>query len=122
LVRRLLPWQVRLPTWVASSLKALPTLLLLWVLVVAIRDWSFSLNSVEPFDAYVFRIAGWGTIAVAVLGLIASLFIPRAYCHFGCPTGALLNYVRLRGAADRFTWRDAIPLVFLALAWLLGRG
>ncbi len=42
--------------------------------------------------------------------------MPQAYCRFGCPTGALLNFVRARGATDRFSRRDAVALVFVLLA------
>jgi hypothetical protein len=45
-----------------------------------------------------------------------------AYCRFGCPTGTVLNYLRLHGRSDRFTLRDgaAVALVGLAvglIAW-----
>jgi hypothetical protein len=51
--------------------------------------------------------------------LVASFFVPQAYCRFGCPTGALLNFVRARGPADRFSRRDAAALVLVGLAVLL---
>ena len=51
--------------------------------------------------------------------MIAAFFVPQAYCRFGCPTGALLNFVRARGPADRFSRRDAVSLVLLGLAALL---
>jgi hypothetical protein len=50
------------------------------------------------------------------VGLIASAFVPQAYCRFGCPTGALLNFVRARGAADRFSARDTAALALVAAA------
>ena len=62
------------------------------------------------------RSAGWATLAVAAIGLIASLFVPQAYCRFGCPTGALLNFVRARGPTDHCSRRDAAALVLVAAA------
>ena len=56
------------------------------------------------------------TIALAVGGLVASLFVPMAYCHYGCPTGALLNFIRARGRADRFGRADVAALLLVALA------
>jgi NosR/NirI family transcriptional regulator, nitrous oxide reductase regulator len=119
LVRHKLPWPWRLGRWLTAGLKLIPLLLLVWVVVVAVRCWPFSLNSIEPFDAYLFRVAGWGTIAVAGVGLAVSLFVPLAYCRFGCPTGTLLNYLRWHGPADRFTRSDLVPLALAALAWWL---
>ena len=51
--------------------------------------------------------------------LIASLFVPMAYCHYGCPTGALLNFVRLHGRLDHFGRRDVAALCLVALASVL---
>jgi thiamine biosynthesis lipoprotein ApbE len=46
--------------------------------------------------------------------LAASLFISQAYCRFGCPTGALLSFVRSSGSGDRWGRRDWAALGFLA--------
>ena len=51
-----------------------------------------------------------------LIGLIASCFVPQAYCRFGCPTGALLNFVRARGPTDHFSRRDALAGILLASA------
>ena len=75
-----------------------------------------NLAAIEPFDAYLFRVAGWATIAIAIGGLVASLFLPMAYCRFGCPTGSLLNYLRLHGRSDHLSLRDLAALALLALA------
>ena len=79
---------------------------------------------IEPFDAYVFRVAGWATLAIAVVGIIASLFVPMAYCRYGCPTGALLEYLRRNVRSDRLTGRDALAaggvLAALVFWWVSG--
>lgn len=113
LVANRLKWQMHLPRGVSGLLEKIPLLLLALVLLTVMLGWRVNLNALEPFDAYLFRIAGWGTIGVAVAGLVASLFMPMAYCRYGCPTGALLKFVRYTGAADRFGMRDAVALVFV---------
>lgn len=110
---------VTLPAGVVRGLEYLPAGLLLLVLVAALIALPLELTGLEPFDAYLFRTAGAATLAVAAVGLVASFFVPQAYCRFGCPTGALLNFVRARGPTDRFTRRDAAALAFLALAAIL---
>ena len=112
-------WQVTLPASVIRGLEFLPLGLLALTLLVAMVALPFDLAGIEPFAAYGVRSAGWATLSVAVIGLGASLFVPQAYCRFGCPTGALLNFVRARGATDRFTRRDAVALIFVAAAALL---
>ncbi|MCC9607624.1 FMN-binding protein [Blastopirellula sp. JC732] len=113
--KRRIKWQWKPSKQLLPWLKAIPSVLLAWVVLVAAARWSFSLVDIEPFDAYVWHIAGWGTIAVAVVGLIASLFTPMAYCRFGCPTGALLDYVRYNGKSEFWTRRDWVAVGLLAL-------
>mgnify|MGYP000901282756 CR=1 FL=1 len=118
LVGRLRParWQLTLPAGVGRGFEFLPAALLLFVLVIALMAAPFDLAGIEPFDAYLVRTAGVATLAVAGVGLVASFFIPQAYCRYGCPTGALLNFVRARGATDRFSRRDAVALGLVLVA------
>ena len=117
-IGRLVParWRVAVPAGLDRGLRWLPGALLLFVLIVVLLPLDFDLAGVEPFDAYLIRAAGGATIAVAVLGLVAAAFVPKAYCRYGCPTGALLEFGRARGAADRFGRRDAAAAVLVALA------
>lgn len=113
---------LRWPKWLLRAAALLPWLLLVWVILVAMRQLPFNLAAIEPFDAYVPRVAGGATLTIAVVGLLASLLEPMAYCRYGCPTGAVLNYVRRRGVGDGFQKRDLAALALLALAlglWLL---
>lgn len=109
-------WQVVLPAGVVRGLEFLPGALLLFVLVLAMMAIPFDLAGIEPFDAYLVRTAGVATLGVAAVGLVASFFVPQAYCRFGCPTGALLNFVRARGPTDRFSRRDWAALGLVAVA------
>jgi polyferredoxin len=88
-------WLVRLPG----------TTLVAAILLLAVSTkfgHSPDLTVLEPFDAWGWRAAASIPIALAIVGLGASLFVPQAYCHYGCPTGALLKFMRSRGGHDRF--------------------
>ena len=119
LLRNRLPHRLHLPTWMRFMLRVLPAILLLWCVVVGMTSMGFSLVDIEPFDAWVFRIAGLATITVAVVGLVASLFVPMAYCRFGCPTGAVLEFVRFNGRAHKWTTRDWLATGCLAVAAII---
>ena len=121
LLSRLAPkrWRIALRPDFARGLRWLPGLLLAFVVTISVLVLPIDLAHLEPFDAYVLQSAGLATIAIAVLGLVASLFVPMAYCHYGCPTGALLEFIRSHGRTDRFGSRDAAALLLLALAALL---
>lgn len=99
-------------------LAMIPVGLLGLVVVVAVTGLPINLVAIEPFDAYLLRIAGWGTLAVAVVGVIASLFIPMAYCRFGCPTGALLDHTRRHSRSERWSRKDTFFAALLGFAVL----
>lgn len=112
-------FQITLSAPVIRGLENLPLALLVLTLFVALTAIPLDLAGLEPFAAYVIRSAGAATLAIAAVGLLASFFVPQAYCRFGCPTGTLLNFVRARGASDRFSRRDSVSLVLVGLAALL---
>jgi Na+-translocating ferredoxin:NAD+ oxidoreductase RnfG subunit len=116
LLARRLSWQIRLPGLLERGLSTLPFVLLGCVLFAVLSGGPMNLNAIEPFDAYLFRIAGWGTILVAIIGLVAALFTPLAYCRYGCPTGALFKLLRFTGDNDRFGPRDWLALLVLLAA------
>jgi len=114
-------WSIspKLSTW----LKKFPGVLLILCVLISMTSFSFSLVDLEPFDAWVFRIAGWATMTIAIVGLVASFFIPMAYCKYGCPTGALLNFLRLNANGDRWSKSDwyATALLIISLCiWQFG--
>lgn len=74
------------------------------------------LSSWEPFHAYLFRVAGWGSLAFAAGTLWVAAFVPMAYCRFGCPTGRLLDYLRRNARSDRVGNADFVALGLLVLA------
>jgi hypothetical protein len=118
LIGRLRPkrWTFTLRADLTRALGFLPAALLVLTLVIALTGVPFELAGLEPFDAYLWRTAGRATLIVAGVGLVAACFIPQAYCRFGCPTGALLNFVRGRGPIDRFSGRDALAAGLVAVA------
>ena len=120
-ITRLAPvrWRIAVPAALDRALRRLPGALLLFVLIVVMLPLDFDLASLEPFDAYVIRSAGVATIAVAVIGLLAAVSVPKAYCKYGCPTGALLEFVRARGAGDKFGKRDVVAGLLLGVALVL---
>jgi Na+-translocating ferredoxin:NAD+ oxidoreductase RnfG subunit len=122
LAMRRLPWQFNPSPRLRQMLTAIPAVLLLWVVLVAMLHLPFSLIDIEPFDAWVWRIAGWATISIAIVGLVASLFVPMAYCRYGCPTGAVLGYLRFNAGSDRLTRRDAVAIGLVVVAVLIAFG
>lgn len=117
LARNRVGYKLHLPISVRRVLDWIPFTLLLLVVLVSISGSNFNLAGIEPFDAFELRVAGWATISIFVVGLLISLVVPMAYCRFGCPTGALLNFLRFRADSHRLGLRDvgALGLVLLAI-------
>jgi Na+-translocating ferredoxin:NAD+ oxidoreductase RnfG subunit len=122
-VQQLLPrrWKSKSPisSWLARSLSWIRPLLFVWIVLVSFLHLPFSLVDIEPFDAYSWRAAAWPTVLVAVLGIVASLKIPMAYCRYGCATGALLQYLRRNSRSDRWSRADLFAFACLAIGVFL---
>ncbi len=103
----------------ARALRVIPLGLLAVCTFVAVTDATFSLVDLEPFDAWVYAVAGWPALAIAGVGIVASLFIPMAYCRYGCPVGALLRFLAHSGQWSR---RDTAASALVLVAVLLGLG
>jgi NosR/NirI family nitrous oxide reductase transcriptional regulator len=109
----------RLGKSVRQWLKLIPFILLSVVVLVALSETNISLVDLEAFDAYVPTIAGVIPVAIAVAGLMASLFVPMAYCRFGCPTGSLLEFLRFNRRSNQPGRRDVGATFLLLLSLLL---
>lgn len=109
-------YRLRLSSRDLQALKWIPWTLLLVILVSTLLALDVDPGALEPFDAYALKGIWTATAMIAILGLIASLFLPMAYCKVGCPTGALLEFFRSRGDSDRFGRRDWGGLILLLVA------
>lgn len=118
LLGRLLQRRWSPPRRLGWALEKLPSILLLVVLFVLLAGWRLDLADLEGFDAWSWRTAGIATVVIAIVGLVAALFIPQAYCRYGCPTGALLNFIRSSGRGDRWGKRDSAALALLIMSLL----
>ncbi|MFH5805103.1 FMN-binding protein [Alienimonas sp. DA493] len=98
------------------ALALLPPALLALVLLAAFGFPLVAPVALEPFDAWHWSLAGLATKTIFVVGLIAALFVPMAYCRHGCPTGALLEYLRANARSDRWTARDWVAVALTAFA------
>jgi len=122
LVAKRLPWQWSPSGRVNAWLSFLPFVLLAFVLFSVALALPVDLNALEPFDAYLFRVAGWASIVLAIGGLLWSLVTPLAYCRYGCPTGALFKLLRFTGDADRLGTRDWLAAACVVGVLLFTRG
>ena len=109
--------RMALPAWLHRSLQHLPWLTLLIIWGLAILGWQLAFAHAEPFEIWNTGFIAFLPAAIFTIGLIAALFLPQAYCHYGCPTGALLKF--LTHAPGRWTRRDSIATVFVVVAWLV---
>jgi polyferredoxin len=102
----------RLRPW----LPFLPWALLALAILTAVLHLPLALVDIEPFDGYLPTVAGVAALAIFVISLVASGFYPMAYCRHACPTGALLDHLRLHGRSGLLTWRDGVMVACLAVA------
>lgn len=106
-----------LPAAVHRFLQHLPWLTLLAIWGLALLGWKLAFAHAEPFEVWSTGLIAFLPATLFTIGLVAAYFLPQAYCHYGCPTGALLKF--LTHAPGQWTKRDSIASAFVAVAWLL---
>jgi NAD(P)-dependent dehydrogenase (short-subunit alcohol dehydrogenase family) len=112
-------WKKRwaLPARAHRIFSAVPwlSLLAIWALALAGSGWPFA--HAEPFEVWSTGFVALLPAVIFTMSIVVSFFLPQGYCHYGCPTGALLKF--LTHAPGRWTRRDSIAVCLVAVAWLV---
>lgn len=90
------------------------------LLLAVIGTWlkmNWNLAAWEPFNAYIWYVAGTTSLVVAAGSVVLAWYVPMGYCRYACGTGRLLDYVRRSAHATRFTSADCLAV---ALALVIG--
>lgn len=111
-------WHLHLPSGVSRGLGLLPGTLLAGAFLLAVMSPRFDLAVIEPFDGWILKTGAAASFTIAITSLAAAIFVPQVYCRYGCPTGALLKFVRSHSNGEHFgiaEWAAAGLLVVAAL-------
>ncbi|MEM6364327.1 MAG: FMN-binding protein [Planctomycetota bacterium] len=108
---------VRVPRRLQTPFLRVPPLTLAATYLVLLVRPQTDVSVVEPFHAYLWRVAAISSVIFAIATVLASCFVPMAYCRLACPTGRLIDHLRLSSVADRWTRTDWGCLSLLLLAW-----
>jgi len=115
LLGRINPKKLELPKSVTAILARTRTKVMLLVLGIAIFGSTIDVTGAEPFTLFFFASASKGVVVMAVAFLLLSIAIPRAWCRFFCPTGALIDFFR-KEAKDVFPKKVTFQTHLIALA------
>lgn len=80
-----------LPQKVMKVLKKARMVIFYLIILLIILGLEPDITEFEPFSAFLYNAATPWVISLAVIFLVLSIFIPRAWCNYFCPTGYLLD-------------------------------
>ncbi len=103
-----------LPPKLHHLMRRVPWLTLLVIWVLAFSSTGFPLSHAEPFESWSSGFQAILPASIFSIGLLAAVFLPQGYCHYGCPTGAMLKF--LTQSPGRWTTKDTVALVLVTLA------
>ena len=65
----------------------------LWLVLLCLlwAGWGASWIDYEIFTAFIVNSASWAVIGTGIGFVLLSVFIPRPFCRFVCPTGSILK-------------------------------
>lgn len=100
-------------------LQIIPWITLVGLWTVAFAGAAWPLSHAEPFEIWSAGFYALVPTLVFGIGLLVAAFLPQGYCHYGCPTGALLKF--LTHAPGRWLWRDTVAglLALTGTVWSL---
>ncbi len=106
-----------LPRRAHQAFQKIPWLVLAAIWITAFAGLRLPYAQAEPFEIWSSGFHAIVPAAILTIGLVAAVFLPQAYCHYGCPTGALLKF--LTHSPSSWTRRDSVAtlLVSAALVW-----
>lgn len=106
--------RVVLPRKWHAALARVPWITLIVIWVLSLLGSGLPLAHFEPFEIWSTGFIALVPATIFTIGLVAAFFLPQAYCHYGCPTGALLRF--LAHAPGRWTSRDTVAGLMVAAA------
>ncbi|WDQ18488.1 FMN-binding protein [Rhodopirellula sp. P2] len=106
----------KLPVWLSLPLGFLPAVTLLLVYLALLVRPATDVSLVEPFHGYLWHLASGSAIAWTISTLAIAFFVPMAYCRLGCPTGRLLDWLRLKGTSHQISRMDLAVVGLLIFA------
>ncbi|MFW6312521.1 MAG: 4Fe-4S binding protein [Spirochaetota bacterium] len=92
---------VKLPGPMKKALRHSRPVVLCLAFIVAYGWPGFNLTQVEPFAAFLIVGVPVASVVIAVLFVLLSLFQPRVWCRSFCPTGMVLDTLRIRNRTVR---------------------
>ena len=110
--RRVLHWLLH------GSAIVIIALGILWTVLPdhAKPEW-LELSWLEPFDTYAWRVGISASLVIWIASLILAMREPMGYCRLACPTGKVLEYVRLKRAGWRLAASDMLLSLLTAGVW-----
>lgn len=118
LLRNRLRWKWHPSQKTAMLLAKLPTTLLITAYLCLLTGKSIQLAALEPFNAYLWPVAGTASMLFALGTLAFSAIVPMGYCRYGCPTGTLLEWTRRTAKSGQWAKRDWGLTAFVVFVYL----
>lgn len=102
----------RIPKVVSKSLRYGKEILLMSIIALLIFEVKFDLTETEPFSAFQYKMASNWVISLAVFFLLISIFIPKAWCNYFCPSGYILEKIRMPYKDSNPKWKRILFFIF----------
>lgn len=97
LVGKVYSRKIRLSAGVLNVFKWIRQMLLLTIIALLFLVPTFDPSQVEPFTVFMVCSAAISVIVIALVSIISSVFIQRAWCKLLCPTGEILSMLQRKG-------------------------
>jgi polyferredoxin len=94
LLFKIVPFKIGIKPQTNAKLRNIRYALLVMFAMFLLFNVKIAPESLEPFSAFMIKSAGWSTLVIAIVSLIAGIGINRPWCSFCCPAGAFLDELK----------------------------
>ena len=89
--------KLHISDYASGILKKARRVFLTIIVIVLLLGVDFNLNYIEPFSAFQLSFAAPFVLMLAAVFLIVSIFVPRFWCNYLCPTGQIIEFLQKKG-------------------------
>jgi len=105
--------KLKLPKIIKPIMKYSREIFFSIIIILLLFQVSIDLTELEPFAAFKYNLASTWTIILGIGFLIISVFIPKAWCNYFCPTGLILEFFRKPVKSTKARWFSYYHLILI---------
>lgn len=110
--------RIKIPRFISLYKSQIRRYLFVGIMIVLSIGLLVDLTKIEPFLAFSYNVASIFVLVLASFFIVLSFFIKRPWCNYFCPTGFVINSLKLR-TMKKLDFNEIMNLLLVAVIIIL---